>query len=93
MAKTKKKTSGKKKSTAPSITWPQMHTRVSATNQKFLHGVKKASGKDVIFILDAVLGEARKRGVTKVAKMFAVKKSKRSAAKTSSASVANVAEA
>ncbi|NJM54506.1 MAG: hypothetical protein HC841_00040 [Verrucomicrobiae bacterium] len=80
MAKTKKK-----KSTAPSLTWPQMHTRVSATNQKFLHGVKKASGKDVIFILDAVIGEARKRGVTKVAKMFATKKR--------ASSAANVAEA
>jgi hypothetical protein len=70
MAKTKKKTIKAKKSTAPSLAWPQMHTRVSATNQKFLRSVKKASGKDVIFILDAVLGEARKRGVTKVAGMI-----------------------
>jgi hypothetical protein len=81
-----------KKSAAPSIAWPQMHTRVSAPNQKFLHSVKKASGKDMIFILDAVLSEARKRGVSNVAKMFVNSPGLKRRPK-SMASAANVAEA
>lgn len=88
MAKTKKK----KKSTAPSLAWPQMHTRVSAPNQKFLHGVKKAADRDVIFILDTIIGEARKAGIKKFAMKFAKGSSAKKRMKPS-APTANVAEA
>ena len=75
MAKKKKKIvankgSKKKASTAKSLTWPQMHTRVSATNQKFLHAVKKATNKDVIALLDHVITAFRKEGVKRVAQGF-----------------------
>jgi len=68
--KTKKTTKKKATSAAKSISWPQMHTRVSAQNQKFLHAVKRATGKDVIVVLDQVLSSARKSGVKSVAKFF-----------------------
>jgi hypothetical protein len=75
MAKKKKKITAsngakKKASTAKSLTWPQMHTRVSMANQKFLHSVKKMTGEDVIVALDAIIGDYRKKGVKSVARFF-----------------------
>lgn len=93
MAKTKKKTIKAKKSTAPSLAWPQMHTRVSASNQKFLHGVKKAADRDVIFILDTIIGEARKAGIKKFAMKFAKPAKKRPAKRMDVPSATNGAEA
>jgi glutamate-1-semialdehyde aminotransferase len=75
MAKKKKKIvanggAKKKASTAKSLTWPQMHTRVSTANQKFLHSLKKTTDKDVIVVLDFMINSFRKSGVKSVAQYF-----------------------
>lgn len=73
-AKAKKKITKKraKKPASKSTTWPQMHTRISASNQKFLRTAKKQTKTEIIDVLDAMIGSFRKSGVKSLGRIMNV---------------------